>query len=258
MLVCDSPEFVAWRPDFSSSGQTNPQWTKLICDDVQLCNSIEWTEWLDELSVQVEVCEQCGYTGCASGGYVRVSRLAYHLIWTPPRLEHPDDAWEKEQYTPSSSLREHGAVAFAVADWENWRAQFPNLPPAEAFPRSERRDLCAAWAFSAPFTSDGAPGSDFLGMVREQIVAAELTTNEEALRRLGTLVTWFAADQDAFVDGELVRANEDDRLEVLHLDVPDGHTTQLREWRPYAVHESRLTLPFSDRWVLTPGPIDVQ
>jgi hypothetical protein len=256
MLVCDSPEFVAWRPDFSSSGQASPHWTKLLCNDVQLCNSMEWTDWLEEFSVQVELCEQCGHTHCATGGYVRLSRLGSHLLWTPPRLEHPDDGWEREQYTPSTALREHGAIAVAVVDWENWRTRFGDLPRADEFPRTERRDLAGAWAVSAPFMSADIPGSDFLAMVRERLIAAESATNEEALRRFETLVTWFTSDQDAVVDGELARTDADS-VEMLHLDLPDGRKTRLGDWRPYAVHDGRLTLAFGSHWLLSPGLIDL-
>jgi hypothetical protein len=76
MLVCDAPEFVAWRPDFSSSGQTDPHWTRLVCKGEQLSNALDFVDWLDdELGTQVVLCEACGYTGCEFGGYVYVSRL---------------------------------------------------------------------------------------------------------------------------------------------------------------------------------------
>jgi hypothetical protein len=29
MLVCDAPELVQWRPDLSTSGHDDPDWTKL-------------------------------------------------------------------------------------------------------------------------------------------------------------------------------------------------------------------------------------
>ncbi len=256
MVVCDSPEFVAWRPDFSSSGQSSPDWTKLTCAGVQLCNSMEWTDWLEEFSVQVELCEQCGHTHCARGGYVRISRLASHLLWTPPRLEDPDDALEREQYAPSPALREHGAIAVALAEWENRRARFLDVPPADEIPRTERRDLAAAWALSAPFMSGDMPDSAFLAMVRERLIAAEFATSEESLSRLQALVTWFASDQDAYVDAELARADAGG-VEVLYLDLPDGRKTQLGDWRPYAVHNGCLTLAFGNQWLLSPGLIDL-
>ena len=257
MLVCDSPAFVAWSPDFSSSEQADPHWTKLLCSGVQLCNSLEWIDWREEFSVQVELCEQCGHTNCATGGYVRISRLASNLLWTPPRLEHPDDAWEREQFTPSTALREHGAIAFAVADWESWRARFRDLPPADHFPRTERRDLAAAWTLSAPFGSKGMSAGDFLARVRERLITAESATTENALHRLQALVEWFASDEDSPVDGELAHADADTEG-VLYLDLPDGRTTRLREWRPYAIRDGRLTLGFGDHWLLSPGVVDLE
>jgi hypothetical protein len=257
MLACSAPNLVSWRPDFSTSGQASPNWTKLLCDEVQLCNSIEWTEWLERPLVQVELCEQCGYTGCATGGYARISRLADHVLWTPPRPKDVEDAWEREQYTPSTALSKHGAVAIAVTNWAEWRERFPALPSADEFPRTERGDLAAAWTLAAPFGSHSLSGGELVALVRERVVAAEPSTTENALRGVEALVAWLASDEDVLVEGGLGRADERDSIETLYLDMPDGHKTQLVEWRPYAVREARLTLAFGDEWNLRPAPLEV-
>src|SRR5437764_5581258 len=86
MLVCEAPELVPWRPDFSTSGQDDPDWTKLVCGGIELCNTLEAANWTDEWAVQVDVCDACGYIHCRSGGWVHVSRLGSHVLWTPPDI----------------------------------------------------------------------------------------------------------------------------------------------------------------------------
>src|SRR5919198_855592 len=140
MLVCSSPELVRWQPDLSSSCQASPQWTRLVCAGVELCNTMEWSDWSDVDLVQLIVCEECGYAGCENGGYARVSRLGGHVLLTPPLVD-PADAWAVTQYRPSHAIREHGAVAIATAHWEEWRHHFRNLPAPDALAASRRSDL---------------------------------------------------------------------------------------------------------------------
>jgi hypothetical protein len=116
VIVCASPEFVPWRPDLVSSGQPNPTWTKLVCDGVVLCNSLEWVDWVED-PVQVRICEACGIPGCEHGGYVRITRCGSHLLWTRPRVDTDDD-WEPEELTLLNALEQAGAVLIPTAAWD--------------------------------------------------------------------------------------------------------------------------------------------
>lgn len=66
MLVCEEPELVRWQPNFSSSVQASPLWTRLVCDGLEICNTMEGSHWADPRLVQVIVCEECGHPGCAT------------------------------------------------------------------------------------------------------------------------------------------------------------------------------------------------
>src|SRR5688572_22598831 len=81
MIACEDAVLETWRPDFSSSSQRDPTWTRATCFGAVLCNSLEWPEWLEN-PVQVCLWEACGHAGCESGGYVHVSRLGSHMLWT--------------------------------------------------------------------------------------------------------------------------------------------------------------------------------
>ncbi len=136
-MICSDPELVDWTPDFSSSGQSSPRWTEVRCRGERLTNALNWVEW-SENPVQVVLCEACGVTGCATGGYVHVARLDDLVLWTAPHVD-PEDEFESHQYTPSEFIVRHGAVAIPVATWDRWRVRF-DLPPAETFPAGEPRD----------------------------------------------------------------------------------------------------------------------
>ena len=230
MLVCEAPELVSWRPDFSTSGQHDPDSTKLVCGGVELCNTLEAPNWT-ELVVQVMVCEACGYVGCSSGGWVRVSRIGGHLLWT---------ASDDEDARPPAYLRAHGAVAIPIERWEQWRHRIRGLPAAADFRPARRGDLRRAW---------GRPE-------RFELLAAESETTEEAARHLRAVTEWLAVGE-ASVAAELVRAAATGtRIETLYLDVPDTFDRpQLQEWQAYAAVDGRLAPAFGSGWTIEPAPI---
>jgi hypothetical protein len=118
MFVCRDPRLEKWKPDFSSSEQADPDWARVVCDETELTNSLDWLEW-DENPVQVQVCDACGHIGCASGGYVHVSRLADLVLWTAPQLDL-SDFHERTEYAPTTVLKKLGAVAILAATWDAW------------------------------------------------------------------------------------------------------------------------------------------
>ena len=237
MLVCEAPELVPWRPDFSTSGQDDPDWTKLVCGGIELCNTLEAANWTDEWAVQVDVCDACGYIHCRSGGWVHVSRLGSHVLWTPPDIAPHE--YRVSRNRPPGYLRRHGAVAIPVEQWERWRESIAPLPAAAGFQRARRDDLRRAW---------GRPE-------RFELLAAETDSTEDAAARLRAVADWLA-DGDAPAEGELVRgAAVGARVEIVYIDVPDTFDRpELEEWRAYALVDGRLAPAFGD-WTLDPAPI---
>jgi hypothetical protein len=255
MLVCVTPELVPWQPNFSSSGQSDPDWTRLVCGGIELSNAVSWVDWLEEPAVQVQLCESCGISGCESGGYVHVSRLGRYLLWTQPHID-ASDAVEAYQYRASNAVREHGAVAISVDDWSQWRDRLTGLPRPEGFPTATRRDLLDAWQAEAPGFGRWDHPDQLLSLVREWAVAAEPSETGEALQCLEALVQWFRAEPDAAVEGELVLVGDGElTVETLYLDVPDTFDRPaLLEWTALARHDGRVTPVFGGELVLVPEP----
>lgn len=178
MLVCEAPELVPWQPNFSSSGQASPLWTRLVCDGLEICNTMEGSHWADPELVQVIVCEECGHPGCAGGGYARLSRLASYVLLSRP-FPDPGDPWYVSEYRPSHAIGKHGAVAVPLAAWTRWCERFDNLPHPDALPPSRRSHLDAAWRLERIYSprDEGAPPARVL---RDRLIAAALRSTEEA------------------------------------------------------------------------------
>jgi hypothetical protein len=257
MLVCETPQFVRWQPNFSSSGQENPDWTKLICAGVELSNAITWVEWFDEdePAVQVQLCEACGIAGCESGGYVHVSRLGEHILWTHPHID-PSDSFASYQYRPSEAVATHSAVAFPITHWNGWSEELRGLPVATKFPGTTRRDLLFAWQSEAPLFGRWDSPDQLVSLARERAVAGEPSEPDGALESLDALVRWFREEPEGVIDGELVPLDADEwTVETLFFDVPDTFDRPvLREWAPLARREGRATALFGGEFVLVPEP----
>jgi hypothetical protein len=255
VLLCATPEFIAWRPDFSSSEQADPNWTKLVCEGVQLSNALGWVDWFDEPAVQVELCEACGHARCESGGYVHVSRLGKHVLWTQPHID-PSDPFESYQYRASEPVRKYGAIAIPAEEWEAWRHRFAELPSSGMFPRTERRDLFDAWLREAPVFGVWDARDQIAELARERAVAAEPGETANALRSIDAIVHWFREEPDAPVDGELVAvASHGASVETLYVDVPDTFDRPvLHEWPAVARRGGHVAPVFGRELMLVPEP----
>jgi hypothetical protein len=246
VLVCDTAAFAPWTPDFSSSGQASPTWTRMTADGVELVNSMEDVPWRGE-EVQMLLCEECGFPGCRVGGWVRIVRLGAHLVWVPVAVD-PENEREREEYAPPPYLREAGAIAIAAAAWDGWRDRFAELPPADEFPPARRRDVAAAWLLEVP---GGAATLQALAeRVLPAVAAAAPLDRDAAVAAVARLAAWLA-DGDAPVAGELRATAEVGAVtDVLVLARPRD-----AEWRPLARTDGALAPAFRGERTLDPLPL---
>jgi len=216
MLLCEAPEFVRWSPDFSSSGQTSPSWTQVVCDGAQVINGLEVVEW-DDNPVQLVVCEACGVVDCAYGGYAHVSRAGSYVVLSEPRLPGADPNHEDHQYAASAAVVRFGAVVVPLAVWSAW----PEVGATDALPVTRRHDLAGGWLAEAP--------------PREDAIAADVGTVEDGLAAVDAVDRWFEADPEAVVE-ELVPVAPGKAI-TLFYDSP-----RFTEWTP-AVRVDGAWLP---------------
>ena len=241
MLVCDSSILERWRPDYASWEKTDPEWVRVLCDGVELTNALDWVDWLTDGPVQVVLCEACGTSQCASGGYAHVSRLGTHLLWTLPRIDRTDP-FESSEYGTSYALEQRGAVAIPFSVWDGWRQQFPDIPEADAFPRTRRSDLYHAWTDGTGLTYPTVPTAEFLVAVREHAVASDPSDLAQLVAAVEQLASWFAADPELPVDGHLAEASDRVTVETLYFDLPDTFDRpRLHEWQAAGLSDGNLS-----------------
>jgi len=229
MKVCSDISLETWRPEFSSSGQANPTWTRIRCLGNELCNSLEWAEWAEN-PVQVVLCDACGSVGCASGGYTHVSQLDDFILWTTPQIAASDD-WTTSRYAPASALAQLGAIAIAKSTWELWKVRVSQLPDVSVFSKANGAALADAWRLGP-----GRPRSieDLVPMLRARLLGCDTMEPREAIDRVQRWIERLAADAATPVAGVLRPPQEvGAQIEILYF---DGPTEQ--DWPALAIRGS--------------------
>jgi hypothetical protein len=215
MRICDRLHVATWRPDFSSSEQVSPTWTRLRCDEREISDSIEWVEWLRN-PVQVELCDACGHAGCASGGFVHVSRLGDFVLWTRPQLARGPSVLEPEADV-WAELRTRGALAVRASAWNDLAAMEPELPFAQRFVRANHAAVADAWILGGSRPSpDG-----IVAFLREQLIAGDTLERVDAIDLVErTLATLTVDSTGAFEQTLLAPHTVGARIETLYFDGP--------------------------------------
>lgn len=244
MLLCDEPRFVPWTPDFSSSGRESPEWTKLLCGDLELCNSLEWTPWTAE-RVQVRLCTACGEGGCAPGNYVQLSLLGEHVLWSPPEID-ADDEFEVDQYRQPSVLDDYGAILFPWQQWQQWRERFPKLRSVVSLDRIRREDLAKVWLLEMPQAYRLDDPANVVEMIQSQAYCGSEYALEQIATILKRIITWFQDAPTDSVEGTLRSTSGTDlQPEVVYWD-----EAGVAEWTPFACQHNDLYLTLGPDWVL--------
>jgi hypothetical protein len=249
MIVCETPVFSSWRPNFESSGLASPSWTRMVVGGVELVNSVEWIDWHDddEPGVQVLICEACGTVRCKGGDWVRIVRLGSSLLWVPAWIEDPDD-WRANEYRSPGYLRGHGAVMVRVDDWNYWRSSYSALPDASVFPPATRRDIASAWLLESPIRAET------MGQLREhvlpEILAGSRLDRDDAIHAVDAVANWLdqPAGEEPVTGYELRQPEDASSIETIYVD-------GLPEWQPIACDNDRLGPAFGGGVVLEPRPL---
>ena len=244
MVLGDDAALEQWRPNFSSSGQANPAWTRVTWSKVVLCNSLEWVQWLEN-PVQVELCDACGTAGCASGSYVHVSRLGAHVLWTPPQVDELDE-WTRDRHRTAWPIRRFGPIVISDSTWERWRDSVPQLPELSRLPRTTSRAVLDAWLLGFKGERNA---KTLLASLESRVLGADSFDAGTALQLIEKTLTELTRDAGNPLDGRLARAADvGARVEVLYFDGPADD-----DWPALAVIGEQIVPAFSREWVYVPA-----
>ena len=240
MILCnDEIEFAPWTPDFSSSGQESPSWTRLSSRGLELANSVEWVDW-DTNPVQTILCDVCGQTHCGSGNYVHLSQLGDLVIWSSPQVDESDD-WAASQYTPSLAVRRFGAVAISAPHWERIREIDAGVPAIGLLAPATRRVLADSWRMSATGPNQVDNLADVIPMLRERLLATDRYDADEAIDLLEPLSDWLGEAPEEPLSGRISGVEPlGASIETLYFDGPHEH-----DWPAIALLDDSLMLALS-------------
>ena len=232
--------------DGSATGLPPSNNLRVVCDGSELTNGLNWVEWVDD-PVQVIVCGHCGYTHCARGNYVHISRLGEHLLWTPPRID-PTDDFAVAEYTPLAALLQYGAVVVPSATWEAWRRQSDNVPPFDALSPTRRVDLVDAWLLEMPASLPPESVQDLRDHLDQWILACDAPDLPVVVATMARLIDWTLSDPEAPVEGSLVECSAvAGRLTTLYLNTP-----RFDEWTALASIKGNYTFALGSQLLSSP------
>jgi hypothetical protein len=202
MFVCEELRTETWRPNFSGSGQDDPTWTRVLCRNFVITNSLEWVLWRKN-PVLVVLCEACGDAGCASGGIVHVSRLDRHVLWSAPQDDRVDHA--------AGFLRSRGALAIPIETWNGWP-----VPRAEQLVIANHAAVADAWVLGA-----GRAPASIVALLKERLVGGDTLEKDAAIALVERVLAGCQAKADAPFEQPLLSiADAGARIETLYFDGP--------------------------------------
>jgi hypothetical protein len=145
-------EFESVELDFRSSGQGTRSSVALESGGVRLVNSIDLLDLEDPPGepVQVIICDACGCTRCAPGGWVVFRRIGTHVLWIPAWNQICEDKWGLDEYAPPQYVESRGAVVFGSDLWKRLRCQIPALPSLMDLPPLATREIIRTLQWCAP------------------------------------------------------------------------------------------------------------
>ncbi len=243
MLCCNDPQFEVWHSD-SNSGLRQPKHVRLMADGVELCNDVQLVEWQAN-PVQVRLCPECWVSGCASGGYVDVTRLGDRVLWCPVIFDEVDD-FARHRYRLLDALLEHGGAFFSSTLWEQWHKKFNIIPAFEALPQMRRRNAMAVWLAELR-NACGFFSTDFLlDRLNEQSICSMRSSLESALDVLTRINHWFGEALDRPIEGSLVRSSAlKAQPEEIYVE-----TEGTPAWTPYLQRGEEIFVAFGPDWVI--------
>jgi hypothetical protein len=136
--------------DFRSSEQGTRRDTSLLADKRRIVNAVGLVDVSAAADrVQVEVCEECGFTHCAPGGWVSLRRFGSRVLWMPAfssMAAEPSSA----EYEPPAYMSKVGLPAFSEEAYAVVRENACGFPSSDKLVHLGSRELLLILQWEAP------------------------------------------------------------------------------------------------------------
>jgi hypothetical protein len=229
MVLCTDPNIETWTPNFTESGLANPTRERLTFRGKVLCNSLGSVDWL-ETPTQVEICDHCGTPGCASGGYVHVSRVGDLILWTSPQISDEDD-FARGQHTAAWPRATFSALVFPRSTWIDLAAKFLGMPLSDQVVDVNGRAICDAWMHRA---GPDRPPRDLAEALRVTLVACDTLDNTAAFDAVDHWLDRLLSLNSDSAPRLLASSHPHGQIETLYFDGPGS-----ADWAAFALIEGR-------------------
>jgi hypothetical protein len=219
--------------DFRSSEQGQPTYTSLYAGNRRIVNAADRVDFDPEIDcIQVEVCEDCGFTQCAPGGWVSLRRLGSNVLWIPA-FEAISSDHRPDEFQPPVYVRDLGVPSFDETAYAQVRQHISALPASENIRVLSSREAALILQWEAPGRVLGK-FPEPLSLRRDRFVAVDYGDLEENIAALSALLG------KAYAKPCNLILLPEGAQRTFYLDLP-GHPA----WAPLAEHDNGLALRLS-------------
>lgn len=208
--------------DFSSSGQQKVEVTTVYADDEKIANAAELMDF-EEDPVQFEVCDHCGFPGCAPGGRLSIRKLGEFTLMIPAFSAMDEESGEASEYCPPYFTRTKGSILLAQDHYRDLVSLLPKLPRTESVRAISSYEFARLLQWEAPFRVFGGYPEP-IDFRRELLCTTSAADDADAVRRLLEIMRRFERDD---IRPKLMPINEADEKISFFLDA-----SNFIEWKP--------------------------
>ncbi len=199
--------------DFSSSGQGVVEVTAIYADDENLANAIELMDFESD-RIQFQVCDQCGFPGCASGNWLSIRKIGEHVLLLPAFQEMDRGEWEGSEYYPPYFTRVKGSILMDNQHYRELAGLISKLPSIETIKSASSYEIARLLQWEASFRVLG----DYprpITFRRELLSTTSSPDDDKVVQELMEVLRHFERDDIAY---ELTSIAEDDERFLFFLD----------------------------------------
>jgi len=226
------------KMDFSSSGQAEVEVTALYADGQNLMNAIELMEF-DCDPIQFQVCDHCGYSGCASGDWLSIRKVGKSVIILPAFTVMDDGEWESSEYDPPYFTRTKGSILLESEKYEEFRKLTKGIPTLSEVKKISSYEVARLLQWEAPFRMFGDYPNP-ITIKSDLLCTTSLESDDLAVDELKKLMNHF---QSSKLEIDLIPISGEDEKISFFLD-----GTEFMEWVPMVKRNNVFGLMLSSEY----------